>query len=72
MLKSTEMDFWRRSAGKSRSDRVHNDRIWEIMGVGHIMTDYIKTKQFIWCGRVQRMPEDRLSKQFVIWTPQGR
>ena len=72
MLLITEMDYWRRSAGKSRKDRVPNDRIREIMGVTHTIIDDIKTKQLIWYGHVQRMAENRLPKQILTWTPHGR
>lgn len=72
MLITTEMDFWRRSAGRSRRDRVRNDRIREIMGVRKTITDDIKTKQLIWYGHVQRMTEDRLPKQILTWAPHGR
>ena len=72
MLMATEMDFWRRAAGKSRIEKMRNDRIREIMGVGHTIVDDIKTKQLIWYGHVQRMAENRLPKQILLWTPQGR
>lgn len=72
MLLATEMDFWRRSAGISRRDHIRNERIREIMGAEHTIIDDIKTKQLIWYGHVQRMPNDRLPKQVLTWTPQGR
>ncbi|XP_044766437.1 uncharacterized protein LOC123322558 [Coccinella septempunctata] len=72
MLMATEMDFWRRSAGKSRMERVRNDRIREIMGVKGNIVDDIRTKQLIWFGHVQRMPDSRIPKKIFKWTPQGR
>ena len=33
MLRATEMDFWRRAAGISRSESVCNENVREIMGV---------------------------------------
>ncbi|XP_044760889.1 uncharacterized protein LOC123318344 [Coccinella septempunctata] len=72
MLLATEMDFWQRSAGISRRDRVRNERVREIMGSKHTITDDIKTKQLIWYGHVQRMPDNRLPKQILTWTPRGR
>lgn len=71
-LEATEMDFWRRSAGKSRLERVTNNRIREIMNVKHTIVDDINTKQLRWYGHVQRMSEERLPKQILTWTPHGR
>lgn len=72
MLTATEMDFWRRSAGRSRMERVTNNRIREIMHVKHSIIDDIKNKQLIWFGHVQRMPETRIPKQISQWRPAGR
>jgi len=30
-LEATEMDYWRRASGKSKLDKVRNERIREIM-----------------------------------------
>ena len=53
MIIATEMDFWRRSAGRSRRKRVTNEKIREIMDVKHSLVDDIKTKQLIWYSHVQ-------------------
>lgn len=50
-------------------DRVTNERIKEIMGVKQDIVDDIKIKQLKWYGHVQRMPEERLPKQILKWTP---
>jgi len=71
-LTATEMDFWRRSAGKSRMERVTNERIRQIMKVQGTIVDDIGTQQLRWYGHVQRMSGDRLPKQILEWTPQGR
>ena len=47
MITATEMDFWRRSAGISKRERVTNEKIREIMDVKHLLVDDIKTKQFL-------------------------
>ncbi|KAK4881259.1 hypothetical protein RN001_004578 [Aquatica leii] len=57
MVNATEMDYWRRAAGKSKRERVTNERIRGIMEVSHILMDYIKTIQLKWYGHVQRMHE---------------
>lgn len=72
MLMATEMDFWRRSAGRSRIERIRNERIREIMGVKSNIVNDIRTKQLIWFGHVQRMPDNRIPKKIFKWTPQGR
>ncbi|XP_045464709.1 uncharacterized protein LOC123673965 [Harmonia axyridis] len=72
MLMATEMDFWRRSAGRSRTERIRNERIREIMGVKSNIVNDIRTKQLIWFGHVQRMPDNRIPKKIFKWTPQGR
>lgn len=71
-LEATEMDFWRRAAGRSRVERITNDRIREIMGVHRTITDDIRTKQLRWYGHVQRMADERLPKQVLDWKPIGR
>ncbi|XP_043498441.1 uncharacterized protein LOC122525861 [Polistes fuscatus] len=66
MLRTTEMDFWRRAAGVSRRDKIRNTRILEIMDVKHTIIDDIKTKQLRWFGHVQRMEDERLPKQVLM------
>jgi hypothetical protein len=77
LLTTTEMDFWKRSAGRSRRERVTNTnskptRIREIMGVKHTIINDIKTKQLVWYDHVQRMPDDKIPKQVLNWRPYGR
>ncbi|XP_045471806.1 uncharacterized protein LOC123678703 [Harmonia axyridis] len=71
MATATEMDFWRRSAGRSRIERIRNEGIREIMGVKSNIVNDIRTKQLIWFGHVQRMPDNRIPKKIFKWTPQG-
>ena len=42
------------------------------MNVTRSLLDDIKTKQFQWCGHVQRMKEGRLTKEIMKWRPPGR
>ncbi|XP_030749700.1 uncharacterized protein LOC115877593 [Sitophilus oryzae] len=72
MLLATEMDYWRRSAGKSKREQITNNRVREIMRAEHTIVDDIRTKQLIWFGHVQRMPDHRIPKQILLWTPRGR
>lgn len=68
MLLTTEMDFWRKSAGKSRRERIRNERIRKIMNVNTIIIEDIRTNQLRWYGHVLRMQKERLSKQILLWT----
>ena len=66
------MDYWRRAAGGSKLEKVRNVTIRGIMGVQCSIVDDIKTKQLGWFGHVQRMPDNRLPKEILRWTPYGR
>jgi len=61
---STEMNVLRRSARKSRMERIKNEHIKEIMEVkGKPDTiDIIEQKILQWNGHVKRMPEERIPK----------
>jgi len=62
-LNSTEMEFWRRSAGISRKDKVRNTIVKHKTNITRSLLDDIKTKKLKWCGHVHRMEEGRLSKK---------
>jgi len=42
------------------------------MNVARSLLGDIKTKQFQWCGHVQRMEEARLPEEVMKWSPPGR
>jgi len=68
---STEMDVLRRSARKSRTERIRNEHVEEIMGAKgkpHIL-DIIEQKGLQGYGQVKRMPEERISKLIMDWIP---
>jgi hypothetical protein len=71
---STEMDVLRRSARKSRMERVKNEDIKEIMGVKGKpdIIDIIEQKRLQWYGHVKRMPEERIPKLIMDWIPRER
>jgi hypothetical protein len=69
MLLTTEMDFWRRSAGR---ERIRNETIRENMKVNTTIVEDIKINQLRWYGHVVRMERERLPKQVLLWTPQDR
>jgi len=66
-LKVTEMDFC-----ESRSERIRNEQIEEIMYVRHTVVEDIHVAQLKWYGHVQSMGEERLPKKILNGTPQGR
>ena len=57
---STEMDVLRKSARKSRMDRIKNEHIKKIMGVKGKpdIIDITEQKRLQWYGHVKRMPEE--------------
>ena len=61
---STVMDVLRRSARKSRLERIKNEHIKEIMGLKGKpdVVDIIERKRLQWYGHVKRMQEERLPK----------
>ncbi|XP_044755015.1 uncharacterized protein LOC123313968 [Coccinella septempunctata] len=71
-LLALEMDFWRRSAGVSRIQRIRNERIREIMDAETTIIDDIKKAQLTWYGHVQRMQDERIPKQILNWIPPER
>ena len=71
---STEMDILRRSARKSRRERIKNEHIKEIMEVKgkQDMMDIIEKKRLQRYGHIKRMPEERIPKLIMEWTPTER
>ena len=61
---STEIDVLRRSARKSRMERIKNEYIKEIIGVKGEpdIIDIIQRKRLQWYVHVKRMPEARIPK----------
>ena len=71
---STEMDVLRRSARKSRIERIKNEYIKETMGVKEKpdIIDIIERKRPQWYGHVKGMQEERLLKLIMEWIPGER
>jgi hypothetical protein len=71
---STEMDVLRRSARKSRIERIKNEHIKGIMEVKEKpdIIDIIERKRLQWYGHVKRMQEERLPKLIIEWIPGKR
>jgi hypothetical protein len=64
------MDVLRRSARKSRIERIKNEHIKEIMGVKEKpdIIEIIERKRLQWYGHVKRMQEERLPKLIMEGT----
>ena len=71
---STEMAVLRRSARKSRTERIQNEHIKEIMGVKEKLDiiNIIERKRLQWYGHVKRMQDERLPKLIMEWIPGER
>jgi hypothetical protein len=65
------MDFWSRSARKSRKGKVRNVTIREVMEVGENILEVIEEKRLRWFGHVKRMPGNRLPLKILEWEPEG-
>lgn len=72
MLRATEIDFWRRSAGISRRGRARNERIRQVMKVKSDMVLDAMPRPLMWYGHVPRMSEERLSQQVLDGVPPGK
>jgi hypothetical protein len=70
-LLATELDVWRRSARKSRKEKVRNVTIREIMEVGKNILEVILKKRLRWFGHVKKMPGNRLALKILEWEPEG-
>jgi hypothetical protein len=70
-LLATEMYFWRRSARKSRKEKVRNGTIREIMEVRKNILEEVEEKRLRWFGHVKRMPGNRLPRKILEWEPEG-
>jgi hypothetical protein len=55
-LLAAEMDFWRRSARKSRKEKARNVTIREVMEVRKNILEVTEEKRLRWFGYVKRMP----------------
>jgi hypothetical protein len=65
------MDFWRRSATKSRKEKVRNVTIREAMEVPKNILEVTEEKRLRWFGHVERMPGNRLPQKVLEWEPEG-
>mgnify|MGYP000580765113 CR=1 FL=1 len=70
-LRATELDFWRRSARKSRRDKIKNVEIKQIMNVEKDIVEVINGKRLQRYGHILKMNDGKLPKEVMRWTPEG-
>jgi hypothetical protein len=65
------MNFWRRSARKSRKEKIRNGTMRAIMEVGKNILELTEEKWLRWFGHVKRMPGNRFPWKMFEWKPEG-
>jgi hypothetical protein len=65
------MDFWRRSARKSRKEKVRNVTIREVMEVRKNILEVTEEKRLRWFRHIKRMSGNRLPLKVLEWEPEG-
>ena len=60
------MNFWRRSAGISRKDKIRNTRIREIMQINENILEVIENKRLSCYGNLKWMSENRIPWIYCI------
>lgn len=70
-VNAVQMKCLRRIAGKTRWDRVRNERIREQLDQEPVLKR-LEDRQLSWYGHVSRMPENRKTRQFLEAKPQGK
>jgi hypothetical protein len=71
-LQAVEMDYLRRSARKSKLERVPDEEIRRIMQAEETVLDRTEARNLRWFGHVMRMPEERWPAIIHSWIPPGR
>jgi hypothetical protein len=70
-IQAAEMRPLRTMIGKSRRDRVRNERVRERIGVCPVQKK-IEKSQLRWLGHLERMDDQRVAKRCFQWVPEGR
>ncbi|KAK4871484.1 hypothetical protein RN001_015608 [Aquatica leii] len=71
-LLATEMQYWRKSCGLVRTDRIRNIDIRKKLEVERNIIEEVEKKQLIWYGHVQKMEDERWPKKTIKWVPPER
>jgi hypothetical protein len=66
------MEYVRRSARKSKLERVPSEEIRRIMQAEEIVLDRIEARKLRWFGHVMRLPEERWPATIHSWIPPRR
>lgn len=70
-ISAVQMKCLRRIAGKTRWDRIRNERIRKELHQEPVMKR-VENRQLAWYGHIRRMKETRKVRQFLEAKPQGR
>ena len=70
-IQATEMRILRAIIGKTRRDRIRNERVRQEVRVAPVMRR-IEAARLRWWGHLERMQENRIAKRRWNWTPNGR
>jgi hypothetical protein len=71
-LYAIEIGYLRRSARKSKLERVPNEETRKIMQAEEMILDRIEARKLRWFGYVIRMPEEGWPAVIHSWIPPGR
>lgn len=71
-ITAVEMRCMRRMIGKTRRDRIRNERIREEVGQKRTIVNKIEERQLKWYGHVRRMGDERKTKQAFEMRVEGR
>ena len=71
-LTAVEMDYLRRSARRSRLERIRNEQIRREMSAEETVIERIEKKSLKWFGHLLRMEETRWAMRIFQWTPPGK
>lgn len=69
-IQAAEMKYLRRMAGRTRRDRIRNEKIRQDLGVSDVK-HALEKRQLRWFGHVCRMNEDRDPRKFLEARPTG-
>ena len=71
-FQAIEMKYKRRIIGKTRRDRLRNERVREEAGQEKAITTTIEERQLMWFGHVQRMNDCRKEKAATEMAVEGK
>lgn len=71
-ITSVEMDYLRRSARRSRLEKIRNEQIRNEMAANESVIERIEKRSLKWFGHLLRMDDTRWPKRIFKWRPAGK